>query len=66
MFSKRASLVAAAMLAAGGVALAEAQPRVIVPPTPKTQERLTKAEKKRARKAAQRLKLAQGKSGAEK
>lgn len=34
------------------------QGKVIVPPQPKTTERLTKAEKKRQRKAEQRARLA--------
>lgn len=61
MLRHRSALMTAALIAAAGVDFAGPEPRTVVPPTPKSPERLTKAEKKRARKAAQRLKLAQGK-----
>lgn len=51
------ALMAAAMLATLPQSY-EPEARQIVPPTPRNPERLTKAEKKRARKAAQRARLA--------
>lgn len=56
---RHGSMLAAALLASSGLPLitgsAPAQP---VKPEARTSERLTKAEKKRARKAEQRAKLA--------
>jgi hypothetical protein len=63
MHSERRStlLLTAAMLAAGVAAVpARSEPFQPVKREPRTAERLTKAEKKRARKAAQRLKLSHG------
>jgi hypothetical protein len=53
------ALMAAVMAASAPLAYEPSrEARQIVPRTPHSQERLTKAEKKRARKAAQRAKLA--------
>ena len=61
-------VLAATMLAAGSLpSLAECEARQPIKPTPKSGERLTKAQKKRERKAAQRARLAElGKSEVQK
>lgn len=56
-------LVALAATSAGVLLPDVREARQPVPPKSRTPERLTKAEKKRARKAAQRLKLAQRAEG---
>jgi hypothetical protein len=52
------ALIAAALMASTPLAHEPPPARQPIKPTPRTAERLTKAEKKRARKAAQRAKLA--------